>query len=599
MSLGRIHLTPQLVQAVRDTVDIVGIASQHTELKKKGSRYEGLCPLHKEKTPSFSVDPDRGLYYCFGCGAGGDAIRLHMQTTGDDFPAAIETLARHHGIPLPSVAAGTGRARQERDPEAALTAAAEYFIDQLRRSPGPREYLERRRVPGELIERFEIGYAPQGWRNLIEALHPTISLEELQAAGLTATSERGSGRPYDRFRDRLMFPIRTPAGRLVGFGGRAMGDDPAKYLNTNETERFQKGQLLYGLHLAKRSAREKGRVFLVEGYFDVVAAAACGITWTVASMGTALRPSQVRLLARYTDEVIVGYDGDTAGEEASRKALAILLAEGLSVRRARLPPGADPDSVRMEEGEEAVVRLVETAPEAVALELDRLVPAGAATEPLEQARAAEQVRQLLDPVRDPVLRYGYGRLASERLGLPAELLWKKRATGLQRGTTARGGGSDREVTAGRRLVLSLEERTLQLLLETGADLPALDELPLEEAFFDPVCRNIYATFSALYREGQEGTGENQRPEIGLVLSRLPGTGEAIDRVARVLLEEPSRAGAGELLSCLHRLRRRWQHQRLRHLAQEIRKAEKAGEERLLERLVEEKTALSRNLHRLP
>src|SRR5688572_18611522 len=208
MSLGNVHITPQLVQAVRDAVDVVAIASEHTRLRKAGRRYQGLCPIHKEKTPSFSVDPEPGLFYCFGCGAGGDAIKLHMLTTGDDFPAAIENLAIRYGIPLPSRAESRRPgAPPERDREGALSAAAEFFPDQLRKSSFARDFLERRKIPPELIEKFGLGYAPDGWKNLVQALHRRVPLADHEAAGLVGRSEKREGEPYDRFRHGLMFPI--------------------------------------------------------------------------------------------------------------------------------------------------------------------------------------------------------------------------------------------------------------------------------------------------------------------------------------------------------------------------------------------------------
>src|ERR1700704_1468844 len=381
MPLGNVNLTPQLVQAVREAVDIVSIASEHTRLVKAGRRFSGLCPIHKEKSPSFSVDPVQGLFYCFGCGAGGDAIKLHMLTTGDDFPAAIEALAMRYGIPLPSrTEARFAGGKPEQDLEGALKAAAAFFADQLQQSPFALQYLEKRRIPPELIERFGLGYAPDGFQNLVKALHPRISKADLEAAGLIAKSER-SGDPYDRFRHRLMFPIHNSSGRLVGFGGRTLGDDKAKYINTNETDRFHKGLLLYGLHLAKREIRETNRAVLVEGYFDVIGTVACGLEGAVAGMGTALTPEQAKLLSRYAEEGVVAYDGDNAGENAFRRALPLLLSDSLAVRRARFPGTHDPDSLRLEQGEEAVRTAIGAAEDAVIAELDRAIPAGTAKEP--------------------------------------------------------------------------------------------------------------------------------------------------------------------------------------------------------------------------
>src|SRR6202035_1675347 len=212
--------------------------------------------------------------------------------------------------------------------------AAEFFADQLKKAPLPQRYLEKRRIPRELVERFGLGYAPDAWHSLQQALQGRVPLADLHAAGLIGRSEK-SGDPYDRFRNRLIFPIHGAAGRLLGFGGRTLGDDDAKYVNTSETDQFHKGTLLYGLHLAKKEIRESGRALLVEGYFDVVGTVASGREGAVAGMGTALTPEQARLLFRYAGEVVVGYDGDSAGETAYRRALPLLLAEGLAVRRAR------------------------------------------------------------------------------------------------------------------------------------------------------------------------------------------------------------------------------------------------------------------------
>src|SRR5258706_1957817 len=240
MPLGNVNLTPQLVQAVRDAVDIVAIASEQTKLVKAGRQYQGLCPIHKEKSPSFSVDPSKGVFYCFGCGAGGDAIRLHMLTTGDDFPAAIEALAMRYGIPLPSrTEARFAGGKPEQDLEGALQAAAAFFADQLGKSSFAREYLERRRIPPELIERFGLGYAPDGFQNLTRALHPRIPQADLEAAGLIAKSET-RGDHYDRFRHRLMFPIHNPSGRLVGFGGPPLGGGKAQYGHPQRTDPLPK-----------------------------------------------------------------------------------------------------------------------------------------------------------------------------------------------------------------------------------------------------------------------------------------------------------------------------------------------------------------------
>jgi DNA primase len=630
MPLGNVSLTPQLIQAVRDAVDIVAIASEHTRLRKAGRRYQGLCPLHKEKTPSFSVDPMQGLFYCFGCGAGGDAIKLHMLATGDDFPAAIESLAQRHGIPLPARAVRAG-APPERDLEGALNAAQRFFTEQLQRSPLARSYLAGRRVSAELIERFGLGYAPDSWRALIEALAPRLPLADLEAAGLAGRSERDH-KPYDRFRNRLMFPIHNASGRLVGFGGRTLGDDKAKYINTAETDRFHKGHLLYGLFQARQEIRESRCAVLVEGYFDVVATVASGRAGTVAGMGTALTQEQARLLARYADEVVVAYDGDRAGETAFERGLPILLAEGLGVRRAVFGEGHDPDSLRLASGEAAVAEAVDGAEDAVVTLLRRAIPGPMASSRLK-ASQAEAIAALLDPIRDPLMRYDYARRAAELLGVPdKEFLSRLKELKGWQGVAPRGGAADAgrshpsppgsfgaaggtsaggATTAGPRLVRTLEEQVLANLLQAGVTggpggVPPAGDLPPAEVFFDSECRNIYRTFCALYSgRGAEPSGAGGTeppagtatapPTARAVLTALASQDAVVDRMAHILLEEPFDPGKSGLPESLDKLVRRWRQQRLRELQSEIAEAQRRGDQARLTSLVIEKTSLSQSL----
>ena len=586
MALSNIQLTPQLVQAVRDVVDIVDIAAEHTQLRKSGRRQMGRCPLHREKTPSFSVDPIQGLFYCFGCGRGGDAIKLHMLLSGDDFPAAIETLARRYGVPLPPPRQQSGGPR-EPDLEPALEAAAQFFVDALKRSQATQAYLEKRQMPQELVERFGVGYAPDGWTNLLEALHPRIPLADLKAAGLVGISQK-SGKYSDRFRQRLMFPIRAASGRLLGFGGRTLADDPAKYINSHETAAFRKGYVLYGLDHSKRAIRESSTALVVEGYFDVLGAVASGVDATVATMGTALTEDQARLLSRFASDVVVGYDGDEAGEQAFRRVLPLLLSQGLTVRRARFGQDQDPDSLRTSAGPEAVVEAVTQAEDAVLAELERLIPPAVHQDPRLQARAGKQVSELLQSVRDSILRYSYSQKASDRLGVPVEILWRRV-----------GGKPDlkpedpsKKGQTGPKLVRSLEEQTLQLILTGDDELPPFDDLPAPEVFLIPACRNIYRAFCDLYKDGG-GT----RPAAKEVVASVPLDSEEVDQMARLLLEGSIAEEATGLGVALGQLTRRWSQQRLRALSSEISEAQRTGDESRIRALLEEKTALSRALHR--
>lgn len=584
-----VHLTDELVQAVRDAVDIVDIAGEMTRLKKAGKRYKGLCPFHKEKTPSFGIDPVQGLYYCFGCGAGGDAIRLFQESTGDDFRAAIEALARRYGIPLPQAPEHPG-VPPRRDLGAVLEAAQKHFRRHLERSDFACRYLDDRRISSELRTSYGLGYAPDGWRLLLEALRDRFPEEDLLATGLVARSDRTDDL-YDRFRQRLIFPIHAPSGHLVGFGGRTLGDDRAKYVNTSGTEYFHKGNLLYGFHLAKRELRDGGKALLVEGYFDVIGAAACGFSWAVAGMGTALTAEQARLLARYCDEVVVAYDGDEAGEKAHRRALSILLAAGLTVQRARFPAGHDPDSLRLEDGPQAVREVVESAADAVATEIDRLAPGTGEYDPQTTARAARTIGELLRPIRNGIVRHAYGRRAAERLGIPLEMLTRAGRRSGRRAAARNIDDGPMETRQAAREVRSAEEKALCLLLGSETATPCSEELPPAEVFFDPECRNIYAAFCALYRDGG-----GVPPVVSDIVSSLSRESDgAIDRIARLLLQE-SDSPDGGLRATFDELLRRWHKQRGSRLKREIQQAERQGDQIRLAQLLEEKKSLSRSLH---
>jgi len=594
MSLSNLQLNPQFVQAVRDAIDIVDVAQGYTKLARAGRKWKGLCPLHKEKTPSFHVDAELGFFKCFGCGAGGDAIKLHMLLTGDDFAAAMEALAGRYGVPLPAPAASHRGARArgaaERDPEEVLEAAAGWFREQLARSETARGYLERRRIPRELVERFGLGFAPDGWRHLLGALTGRFTPGDLLEVGLAARPD-GGGEPYDRFRNRLIFPIRNAAGRLVGFGGRTLGDDLAKYVNTAETERFRKSTLLYGLDQAKRALRESRRALLVEGYLDVLAAVAAGLDTAVASMGTALTAEQAKLLARFADEVVVGYDGDAAGEAAARRALPILAGQGLATRRMRLPAGEDPDSLRVKAGEAAVRAAFEEADDLLVAELERLAPADLHRNPAARSKAAKEITELLKAVADPIVRYGYARTAADRLGVPPQLVWQRIGLGREALRDAMAPpaspGADGAATPGRRG----EEEALRALLlaaDREEEIPPRDELPPPAAFLDPGLRKFFAAFCSLYEGGRP-------PRLASVLAAV-GSGDGAEERAADLLLESEDSAAASLSEALRNLRRRWLKGRLREINREIAEADRRADQDRLAELVAEKHDINDELH---
>ncbi len=582
MTASSFRITDDLVDAVRDAVDVVDIAREHTQLRRAGRRYQGLCPLHQEKTPSFSVDPEQGLFYCFGCGRGGDAIRLHMLLSGDDFPAAIERLAMRYGIPMPAATPAQQKAQsQGRRIEAALSKALEVFRSGLANAPAIRDYLAKRQIEDELIQRYELGFAPDSWDHLVVELRGTVAEKDLLQSGLIARSSK-SGKLYDRFRNRLIFPIHNAAGRLVGFGGRTMDpNEQAKYVNTSETPAFRKRNLLYGLNHAKRSIREHQTAVLVEGYFDVLGSVAAGVDHVVAGMGTSLTEEQAKLAARHAEEVILAYDGDDAGKQAGRKALPVLLNQGLAVRTVGLEQG-DPDSFRLDHGDQAWQHRVANADDAVWTEIAVLAPEGTAWDPPAQAQAAKKIEALLANIPDSVAQQGYRRRAEGRLGLPPGVLGSSTNSSRQ--------SSSPTPQTDATPVPDTELKVLHWLLCSG-EAPALEDLPDEESFHHPEARNIYAEYLRSYKE----TGSS--PGFERVRRGLPMEGETLDLLARTVVERSAACSKEDALAALSLIESRWLRTRRLVLQDAIHRAQEENNSTELERLLAERDRLMSSLHR--
>ena len=351
------RIPPEFIDQLLARIDIVDVIDRRIPLKKAGAEFQALCPFHGEKTPSFTVSPRKQFYHCFGCGAHGTAIGFLMEYERLSFPEAVEELAGDAGLEVPQ------EADHRRGPDygpvyETLARAADFYRSQLREHPSAGravDYLKARGLTGEIARTFGIGYAPPGWDNLIKRLASgPASVERLRLAGLV--SEPGSGKAYDRFRDRVMFPIRDQRGRVIGFGGRVLGDEKPKYLNSPETPVFHKGRELYGLYEVRQALRDIPALLVVEGYMDVVALAQHGIRNVVATLGTATTPEHLERLFRITPEVIFSFDGDRAGRDAAWKALHTALPALDGTREARflfLPEGEDPDSLVRKEGAEA------------------------------------------------------------------------------------------------------------------------------------------------------------------------------------------------------------------------------------------------------
>jgi len=359
-------------QDLLNRVDVVEVVGRYVRLKKAGANFQGLCPFHNEKTPSFSVSPAKQFYHCFGCGEHGNAIGFLMSYGGMGYVDAVKDLASMAGMQVPEMqprspeAARFEAERKEQETRetslgAVMERAMDFYRDELKKSPAAIEYLKGRGLTGEIAARFRIGYAPDDWQGL-KAAFPEYEHKSLVDAGLVIANE---GKRYDRFRDRIMFPIFSARGAVIGFGGRVLGEGEPKYLNSPETPLFEKGREVYGLVQAREALRDSGRILVVEGYMDVVALAQFGVGYAVATLGTATTPVHVSKLLRLTDELVFSFDGDSAGRKAAWRALEVslpLATDAKPIRFLFLPAEHDPDSYIRAHGKEAFEQLLREAP---------------------------------------------------------------------------------------------------------------------------------------------------------------------------------------------------------------------------------------------
>jgi len=526
-------LSRGVIARLREAVDIVAVIGEVVTLRKVGRNHVGLCPFHGEKTPSFSVSRDKGTYYCFGCKRGGDAIDFLMEHDRLSFAEAVERLAAQFGVPLPPASAEARRRRTEEEVLQQVMEAAQAFFAAHRSDDRPRAFLESRGVTLETAAAFGLGYAPDDWRTLYDELRRRFPERALAAAGLVVQGE--SGRFWDRFRDRVTIPIRSPRGAVIAFGGRALGDASPKYLNSPETPLFSKSTVLYGIDRALPAFARTDRAVVVEGYFDCIALQALGIAETVATLGTALSEHHARELARRVSRVILCFDGDQAGRAAAMAAVGTLLAAGLEPWVALLPEGVDPDELARQGGLAVVQRLLDSAMGTAEFLVNQ-------SGPTQQQRRAnlQAALAVADAAADPVRRFTIREALARGAGIPVEQLGELAAPRV----VASVGDLD-EPPPG-------ELTLLRLLL---VDLPAQERsgfaalLPLE-AFSHEGARQLAAAAVAAVRSGGPCTLEGLLPTLdhrdarrvaAAVEHRAPATPHTrTGELVRVLLERQFR-----------------------------------------------------------
>lgn len=404
--------------------DIIDLIDARVKLKKQGKNYHACCPFHNEKTPSFTVNGDKQFYHCFGCGAHGNALDFLMNYDKLEFVESVEELAAMHNLEVP-YEAGNGPSQIERHQRQnlyqlmdGLNAFYQQSLAQHNAEPA-RQYLANRGLSAEVIKHFAIGYAPPGWDNALKRFGGNAeNRQSLTDAGMLVTNDQG--RSYDRFRERVMFPIRDKRGRVIGFGGRVLGDALPKYLNSPETDIFHKGRQLYGLYEAQQSQAEPARLLVVEGYMDVVALAQYGISYAVASLGTSTTADHIQLLFRVTDNVVCCYDGDRAGRDAAWRALETALpymTDGRQLRFMFLPDGEDPDTLVRKEGKEAFEARMEHAQPLSTFLFNSLMPQVDLSSPDGRARLSTLALPLISQVPGETLRIYLRQELGNKLGI--------------------------------------------------------------------------------------------------------------------------------------------------------------------------------------
>jgi DNA primase len=565
--------------------DIVALIGASTSLKKVGRSWKGLCPFHGEKTPSFYVHPEKGFYYCFGCGAKGDAITFVRETERLEFPEAMAYLARRVGITLPERRSGTRAERaKETGVAAAVGAAAAFFRKQLPRHPEAVALLSKRGLDVDEASGFGIGAAPDAWDALKSALSGSVAEETLLAAGLLQKSE--SGRVYDRFRNRLTIEISDGRGEVLGFGARALGDETPKYLNSPESSRFSKGKLLYGLDRAREAIRKTDTVILVEGYFDRIAFEKAGVSNAVASMGTSLTPAQADLLARQAATVVVAYDGDPPGQTASHKAFPLLLSRGASVKHMVLPDGHDPDSFLAARGAEALRAEVERALPLLEALLAGIPAGGDAG---ERAARVNDAVAILAESKDAVLKHELLKGLSKGTGIPVSIL----AAGFGNKTAPR--AVLPQGPAGAEGLSGSERAVLEGLLTEWPESTALVRQIPVDIFPHPIAREIVTVLKDTQAAGETLDFSLFQSHLGPDAGSLAAQLLVVESLPQGVPE--AKGGLGRIHIPLLQLKIRYLEERAKNLQPEILRVSDSGGRDDLGKLMAQKGSLATEIDR--
>ena len=601
------------IDDLKDRADLVRIIEPYAPLKKKGANWMACCPFHQEKTPSFSVNPSKGFYKCFGCGKGGNAFTFLMEIEGLNFPEAVQRVAEMHGIPLPEpVDDGQYKQARKRKEEKKQLAdrvidlnkiALEFWEAELEgksaKAKAARDYLEKRGISDEIQKKFRIGFAPDSWDSLLNHLKEKGADEKLiEQSGLVSVNEE-KDRVFDRFRGRIIFPVLDVDGRPIAFGARAMGDEQPKYLNSPETAAYVKGQHLYGLFQGKEAIRQKKFAILVEGYLDLIALHQFGITNVAASLGTAFTPEQAKLLSRFTKKVVINYDGDSAGIKAARPAVEELLPQDFEIKVLVLPNGMDPDDFLRASGADAYNAARGQATPFLFFVFDASMRGRSLANPKHKAEAIEDVVPVLASIKNPIQKRESFDQAMDYFRVDDAGLKRDLWHAVKSGQNAPAEAIKREVKRVAKAKITVAEQQLLELLIHDAELRQMVLPILEESDYESLA--TAGIFRAMYSIDERG----EEMDLGAILNETMGDEIAEDLVPMLMIGETKR-GEGEVLdsvfheaeNCILSLRSMAIQNRIQEVSQELLAAEQIGDIDLVNSLVAEQLDLSKMKHLL-
>ncbi len=568
----------EIIDQVREASSIVEIASQYTTLKRRGRKWVGLCPFHSEKDPSFTVDEDKQLYHCFGCGAGGDVFSLIMEREGLSFREALISLAERYRIPLPQQKIHPETLKLEEKLSKINEQTLAFFKKNLFHTQEGFKalaYLKKRGLTEKTIQSLKIGYALNSWDGLLgffQGKNTPVSL--LEKGGLVLPGKK-RGEYYDRFRGRIIFPIFSLTGKLLAFGGRTVIDAEPKYLNSPDTPLYSKGKVLYGLNFSKDAIREKEQVILVEGYTDYTALFQAGITNVAASLGTALTSAQVGQLQRFTTRAVINYDGDAAGISASARAVSLFFEKGLHLRVLTLPEKSDPDSFLGKFGAERYRARLEEAVPGLKFLIDFHLRGANIEIPEEKGRIAKAVLREIEKIPDAVVRSEYLKQTSDYLGIAEELLRRS----VIRQSPEKGAREP-------ELLCPAEKRLFQILMEDRTVAPYVFAEAEDEIFQGLRSEAAFQYMIDCFRNNKDPNFHELKARVSPAL--LP-------QLSSALFEKSGDASVAEAQECLRSLQKIYLQKRLKDIQSRITRSEKSGEKKELLTLLNLKQDITKQL----